>query len=124
MDDQYQHQTLKYRQNRTNISRVANLLNRSIPSTDNLEDIISSFVVCRIRSLKSVEWLNQGIRGTNEEVVVLLPLETWGSDNGLFWPSQVKPGQYMCVEGNEAVPFPGTGGLLNPASLSEIAQGW
>lgn len=79
---------------------------------DNLEDIISSFVVCRIRPLKSAKWLNQGIRGTNEEVVVLIPLETWDSDNGLFCTSQIKPGQYICVEGKEAVQFPGTGGCL------------
>ena len=54
----------------------------------------------------------RGLRGTDDTAVVLLPLQEWSAENGLFCTASMIPGQDICVGGAEKVVFPGTGGCL------------
>lgn len=54
----------------------------------------------------------RGLRGADDTAVVLLPLQEWSTDNGLFCAASMIPGQDICLGGAEGVIFPGTGGCL------------
>lgn len=44
--------------------------------------------------------------------MVILPLQLWTLENGLFIDGQVKVGQDISLGGAESVRFPGSGGCL------------
>jgi hypothetical protein len=92
--------------------RVGRYLDRSVPPDVNSQrECVAGFAVCRIRSVETSGLLQGGIRGVDEGVV-LIPLEVWNVDNGLFCTAQINPGQDICLGGLEEIVMPGTGGCL------------
>jgi hypothetical protein len=94
------------------VEQIGRHLNRRVPADveDQSEQVVS-FAVCRIRGVGTSGLLPGGLRGV-DEAVVLIPLELWNVDNGLFCPAQINPGQDICLGGLEEVAMPRTGGCL------------
>lgn len=96
-----------------NVSRVAQYFDRAVPEgPPPFHEILTAYAICRIRAIDGPQYLQHGIRGKSgrEEIVVLLPLQPWTVENGLFIDGQVKVGQDISLGGAESVRFPGTGG--------------
>lgn len=74
--------------------------------------MISHWAICRTRALKQPQELVKGIRNDNKEAVVLIPLDRWSQENGLFVDALIEEGQDICVGGAESIQFPGTGGCI------------
>jgi hypothetical protein len=92
--------------------RVGRHLDRIVPNDiESQRESIVGFGIGRIRPSGGPERLHGGLRGV-DEVVVLIPLQEWCVDNGLFCTARIKMGQDICVGGLEEVVFPGTGGCL------------
>ena len=71
------------------------------------------FAVLRTRLFESPQWLQGGFRGVDEQAVVILPLQDWDFNNGVFCaPAEMSPGQDLCLGGLEAVQLSGSGGCL------------
>lgn len=96
---------------RSNLERVAEHLGRHLPE-QNGDELISHWALCRTRPLDGPLRLPDGIRGKEDEALVLIPLERWDARNGLFVDSQIEVGQEICVGGAEPLNFPGTGGCV------------
>lgn len=95
------------------MERVARHLHRRVPeSVQNRRELVTKVFVCRTRRTATAGWLEGGFGESDEEVVVLLALEKWDVNNGLFCTGQVNAGQDICLSGSEPVQFPGTGGCL------------
>lgn len=96
-----------------NVSRVAQYFARAVPETPPaFDEIVTAYAICRIRAIDGPQHLQHGIRGISgrEEIVVLLPMQPWTVENGLFIESRVEVGQDISLGGAESVRFPGTGG--------------
>jgi len=92
--------------------RVGRHLDRSVPNdVESQREYFVGFGIGRIKHLGGPERLYGGLRGV-DEVVVLIPLEEWCVDNGLFCAARIKAGEDICLGGLEEVVFPGTGGCL------------
>jgi hypothetical protein len=92
--------------------RVGRHLDRIVPNDiESQRESIVGFGVVRIRSSGGPARLHGGLRGVNE-VVVLIPLQEWNVDNGLFCTARITTGQDICLGGLEEVVFPGSGGCL------------
>lgn len=102
----------KQNQDTSNMERIGRHLNRRVPAdVESQSEQAVSFAVCRIRRVGTSGLLRGGLRGV-DEAIVLIPLEPWNVDNGLFCPAQINPGQDICLGGLEEVAMPGTGGCL------------
>ena len=88
-----------------NLKRVATALGRSVEECE-----VFAYVFCRMKALESVHVLRSGLLVKEEEIAVMIPLETWNSSNGLFADIELSPGQDICVGGSEQLVLPGTGG--------------
>lgn len=95
------------------MERVARTLDRIVPGPfDRREELIANVFISRTRPLAGPVYVKEGFGGSDEEVVVLIPLEKWDAGNGLFCAAQVSLGQDICLGGSEPITFPGTGGCL------------
>ena len=95
------------------MTRIAQQLGRGVPAQiKSWEELLVGFAVCRIRPLGHPTWVPRGLRGTDDTAVVILPLQEWSADNGLFCTASMIPGQDICLGGAEEIVFPGTGGCL------------
>ena len=92
------------------MERVAKALGRTLEDGTGGPDVLTAYGVCRTKTLGSVQALQKGIREIEEEIVVLIPLDTWDNRNGLFVDTKLDPGQDICVGGSEQITWPGTGG--------------
>jgi hypothetical protein len=96
-----------------NLTRITQHLDRRTPEhIRSWEELLVGFAVCRVRPLGRPTWVPRGLRGADDAAVVLLPLQEWSADNGMFCMASMIPGQDICLGGAEEVIFPGTGGCL------------
>lgn len=95
------------------MTRVTKHLRRAVPGDlANPKQLVVGFAVCRIPASGKPQWVRGGLRGAEDEAVVLIPLQEWSPGNGLFCAGQLIPGQDICLGGAEDVVFPGTGDCL------------
>jgi len=95
------------------VKRVTRHLRRSVPEDfKSSKELVVGFAVCRIQASGKPQWVRGGLRGAEDDAVVLIPLQEWTPDNGLFCAGQLVPGQDICLGGAEEVAFPGTGDCL------------
>ncbi|KAG8628039.1 hypothetical protein KVT40_003912 [Elsinoe batatas] len=92
-----------------NVQRVYGYFGREPPQRP---DLIKSYGAIRIRESKGGR-LNKGFRG-EAGIWVILPLEDWGRDNGLWIEGgeEVKFGMDVSIDGIEPITLRGTGGCL------------
>jgi hypothetical protein len=95
------------------VTRVTNHLRRTVPEDlENPKQLVVGFAVCRIPASGKPQWVRGGLRGAEEDAVVLIPLQEWSPGNGLFCTGRLAPGQDICLGGAEEVVFSGTGDCL------------
>lgn len=100
-------------QDASNVKRVTTHLHRRFPGdVKSPKELVVGFAVCRIQSSDKPYWVRGGLRGGEDDVVVLMPLQEWSAGNGLFCTGRLVPGQDICVGGTEEIAFPGTGDCL------------
>jgi len=97
----------------SNVTRVTTHLHRRVPEDiESPKELIVGFAVCRIQSSEEPYWVRGGLRGAEDDAVVLVPLQEWSPGNGLFCTGRLIPGQDICLGGAEEITFPGTGDCL------------
>ncbi|KAK4551653.1 hypothetical protein LTR86_011027 [Recurvomyces mirabilis] len=98
--------------NPLHLSMVARMLTNAVPpASDGLEGQkvqLKMYVAARTSSRDQIYHLKDGIRRNEAEVVVIIPTETWGVENGFFIKDlEMKAGQYICLKGNEPITIHG-----------------
>lgn len=110
-------------QDASNVTRVTEHLQRSVPGdVKSTKELVVGFAVCRILPLERPDCVRGGLRGADDNAVVLIPLQEWSPGNGLFCAGRLIPGQDICLGGAEEVVFPGTGGCLVLMLVLEVPR--
>ncbi|KAK3616228.1 hypothetical protein LTR56_026089, partial [Elasticomyces elasticus] len=95
---------------RPNVERVARAHGRNVSTPDDPSKSITTWSLCRFKTLPCPQVLYDGMRGLPEEIVVLVALDRWDAESSPIEGITLQVGEDISFGGSEPIHLSGRGG--------------